>query len=538
MSQYDEQRAMIQQRPEYLVNQQLYFEGRGRNKRGPPTPNVSGLTTPQDTTPHEGATATGATAADHPLVSPIILEDHTAISTTAAGMGVDINTQGQVEHWLQQPIRNRQDVMEMISVFHRRVARPDMMGMVAQLETALKRVNDSVFACHQELNFMVSENRASQRHAAGLMLITTGWPQGLRPEARTYMLGLLGWMLAQVPEVVTYLSNRGLLASNLDHTAQEALPSAFWYNALQADPVTVPQGDMWSSMTMLNFKSWDIRAAFLRKYGGQSGTPLYTAPSTPQAGKHVRMSPCTPQWQRKLELPLRVLIACVNAHEDTQNHKIVILWKSLTLMQPVPERDFRADHTAFARLFYEEKEGTYKGRLEIVRELASILQSAPTTRESGVENLWQEKWNDLVWGSQWEYDQAEKELYRQAKASAHTASKGVLKGKGKRHWSQTLLHNSWYSPYPFVLEVVTVDAVAFIWDEFCDKCSQESEKVGTYELATYGGKPVVPTEDTEMTGPGPDPFAAEATASTTPPRLFSAPKSPSPALPGKGGGKS
>ena len=207
---------------------------------------MSSLTTPQEATPQEGATSTGTVASYHPLVSPILLEDQTAIATTAAGMGVDINTQGTVEQWLQQTIRNRQDVMEMISVFHRRVTRPEMMGMVAQLETALKRVNDSVFACHQELIFMVSENRASQRHAAGLMLITTG---GLRPEAQTYMLG---WMLAQVPEVVTYLTNRGLLSSPLDHTAQEALPSAFWYNALQADPVTVPQGEMWSSMTMLN----------------------------------------------------------------------------------------------------------------------------------------------------------------------------------------------------------------------------------------------------------------------------------------------
>ncbi|CAE7946897.1 unnamed protein product, partial [Symbiodinium sp. KB8] len=202
-----------------------------------------GILADQEATPQEGATSTGTVASYHPLVSPILLEDQTAIATTAAGMGVDINTQGTVEQWLQQTIRNRQDVMEMISVFHRRVTRPEMMGMVAQLETALKRVNDSVFACHQELIFMVSENRASQRHAAGLMLITTG---GLRPEAQTYMLG---WMLAQVPEVVTYLTNRGLLSSPLDHTAQEALPSAFWYNALQADPVTVPQGEMWSSMT-------------------------------------------------------------------------------------------------------------------------------------------------------------------------------------------------------------------------------------------------------------------------------------------------
>ena len=45
--------------------------------------------------------------------------------------------------------------------------------------------------------------------------------------------------------------------------------------------MTVPQSkDQWSGMTMLNCKSWDIRSAFLRRFGGQAGTPLYTGPTT------------------------------------------------------------------------------------------------------------------------------------------------------------------------------------------------------------------------------------------------------------------
>ena len=34
-----------------------------------------------------------------------------------------------------------------------------------------------------------------------------------------------------------------------------------------------------------------------------------------------------------------------------------------------------------------------------------------------------------------------------------------------------------------------------VWDEYCDKCNKESEKVGSYEIATYGGKPAPPSND-------------------------------------------
>ena len=141
------------------------------------------------------------------------------------------------------------------------------------------------------------------------------------------------------------------------------------------DPVTVPQAGGHSEMSMITFKSWDVRSSFLRRFGGQSGTPLYHTVEQPVAGRHVKVSPCAPQWQRKLEAPLRVVLSAVNAHEDWQGMTLTILWKSLTVMKPSQERDFIPDHTAWARLFYEEKEGVFRGRLEVAQELANLLLS-------------------------------------------------------------------------------------------------------------------------------------------------------------------
>ena len=139
-----------------------------------------------------------------------------------------------------------------------------------------------------------------------------------------------------------------------------------WFQVLQVDPTTVPQSHgFFSAMTMLTFKAWDLRSAFLSRFGGQSGTPLYVDATTLRAGKHIRVSPCAPQWQRKLEAPLRVVIAVISPHEDFRGQRLIILWKS---------PDFNPDHTAFARLFYEEQGGVFKGRLEVSADFARIMQ--------------------------------------------------------------------------------------------------------------------------------------------------------------------
>ena len=50
---------------------------------------------------------------------------------------------------------------------------------------------------------------------------------------------------------------------------------------------------------MLHFKSFDLRSAFLEKFGGSGGTPIYSDDQTAIPNKHVRVSPSSPQWQRK-----------------------------------------------------------------------------------------------------------------------------------------------------------------------------------------------------------------------------------------------
>ena len=115
--------------------------------------------------------------------------------------------------------------------------------------------------------------------------------------------------------------------------------------------------------------------------------------------------------------------------------------------------------------------------------------SPPTEREPGVENLWQQHWSKVMCGNQMELDQADAAAMTTARAQASQTGKGLQLGKGKRRWSNTAIHTSDYEPYPFELVFVTVDATYFSWDELCDKCGKQEEKVGDYGVATVQGKP-------------------------------------------------
>ena len=525
-------RSGISQQPAFAAQSQLFFEEQSRRKRSAPTPVASSSrTTPQEV---EGAPQAptqsneAASSSTGVVVTRPHLDDHTAYQLTAGQLGHDVNDAAVVEKFLNSKVTTARDVLRLLKGYHEAIIRPELYGAVVQLEYTLKAMNDRLFATQSELRFMASDNRSQQKHQSGLMLVTTGWPTGMTPSGRHYMLG---WMISQLPEAATFLVNRRYLDANFDHTA---LPAEVWFNVLSVEPTTIPQGkDFYSPMTMLTFKAWDLRSAFLTRYGGTSGTPLYSDANTPQAGRHIRVSPCAPQWQRKLESPLRVLIAVCNAHEDTANKKLTILWKSLTLMAPSDSPDLDHSAVAWARLFYEENNGTFRGRLEVSPEMSRIMMSGPVNVDAKEENLWSEKWNEIMWGQQLQFDEMDHAAYQSAKQIGMASGRGTSYGGGRRHWSNTLLHNSYFSPYPFDLDLVQVEAVAYIWDEYAIKAGSPNECIGDLKVCTFAGKPAAAPGAAEQ----PEVEMGEAPTMPPPSTVPSKAAAPQPAKGNKGRGR-
>ena len=493
--QYSQQAVVVGQ-PAYQAAQQMFWEQ--RRKRGPPTPAFSstGLATPA------AETAAGATERAEPntvppppqstttpgtgLFQPVVLDADVAYQTTANSMGVDVRDQTARENWLGETITALVQVLQTIRHYHTAVIRPELYNLINQVETTLLNFDDRLLRQNRELQWLCSDNRAEQRRASGMTVLLTGFPATSPPAERHFMIN---WMLAQVDSLKTFLRQRG--------NDPDSGSDFIMFQVLTADPTTPPAGsEKWSTVCMIHFKSWESRSAFMAQYGGTAGVPYYKDSWTAVRNTHIRATPASPQFQRKLELPLRVILKAINTIE-ADNNQVVILWKTLTVMQPQAQRAFDEQIEAVARLHYATEQGQLTGVLEVNPYLWDLLKTNPPSWAMSDEaSVWDYAWNDVVFGIQHELDLAERELYTAAHLNAKGDGKGLKVGRPPRHWTAPAIYSSEHSPYPIELHVKRVEAVAFVWDEYCDKFQQNSKKCGDYKSATYKGAPAAPVSAT------------------------------------------
>lgn len=132
--------------------------------------------------------------------------------------------------------------------------------------------------------------------------------------------------------------------------------------------------------------------------------------------------------------------------------------------------------------------GTFIGRLEVTATLLDLLNQKTGESTAGEEQtVWQQCWFRTMFGNQLELDEADRMAVQQAARSA----KGTGKGISSRHWSNQHIHFNGGNPFPLDLDILSVEQVAFCWDEYCDKFNKTTEKVGDYAASTYIGRPAV-----------------------------------------------
>ncbi|CAE7830803.1 rnhA [Symbiodinium sp. CCMP2592] len=463
--------------------QQMWFEQRKQMKRGPPSAagfSSTGLATPQEDEemPHtEAATGSQEPPQALRLFNPFDIAADTATTLTAVEAGVDANNPQAVAEYMQGAVATRQDVFDIVRNYHVGVIRSELYNLITQVESVVKNLDDRILRNTADLQWLSSESRTEQKRTCGLQVLLTGWDPTITPEERHFMVD---WMLQQVSFIRTWLTRRGYS----DLTAEQV-----FLNVLQVDPATPPSGKQWSTITILTFKAWDLRKEFMQAFGGATGTPLWRDSHTPVRGRHIRATPCSPQFQRKLETPIRVLLALINESEVLEHSQVVVLWKTLTIMSPQATRQFDEQATAVARLFYAEEKGTFKARLEIADPLFTACAATPPIG-SEEKDMWSYMWNKVVFGVQSELDAADKASFERAARLATVSGRGTNIGKPSRHWTQGFVYSSSLNPYPIELTTVRVSQVAFCWDEYCDKMSPD-HKVGDYSAGTYSGAPSV-----------------------------------------------
>ncbi len=232
--------------------------------------------------------------------------------------------------------------------------------------------------------------------------------------------------------------------------------------------------------------------------GGAQGIPLYLTEDQAAQNTHIKISSATPQFQRKLEAPLRAALLVINeATGPVESRACTILWKSLTIMEPQIEKAF--DHSALPcfRLNYAQQED---GRMTLevfcTESFAAWAEEEldqpadPSAIDAG-NTVWARAWNKQMYGSVVQYDVAEQAATGGAAAAAEMANKGYnAKGKGKgknsfnlgkgKHLSTQFVNVDRDRPFAIdtKMRVVNADQIGFNWNEYVDKFGKQQYRTG------------------------------------------------------------
>ena len=461
------------------AHQDLFFqENRKKQSRlNGSTPNLS--TAP---TPSAAASSGSGSTAQATLLQHVKVADDVAMTVALGELGVDINDPKQIQKGMDNKITTAGEVLKLVNAYHKAVIRPEMVHLTIQLDQVLIKLDNRVNFVQANLNWLATDQRKEQRQRASVTLMFNGFPKDMSPEKRLYMIK---WMLSQVPALCAWVNRMGF-----NHTAVSPGDSIF--HVLATEPITLQYGKKWSSMTMLVFKGFELRKSAADIYVGKGNTPLYTDEKTAVGGQHVQVLYSTPQYQRKLEVPIRVLMKALNNIAQYEDCNMVPLWKSLTLMFPTDNKELDENARACAHVEYKDEQGELTCILHIAKEVHGfLLQEHPTTlHEDGSKcDQWEAAWYAQLWGTTLDEDKLESSAKQSMQAGV--APPGIsAKGKGKgKHWAQALVHADESNPFPIKLTWKAHDHVPFNWNEYCMKFRRDDMKVDEDKATTNQGKP-------------------------------------------------
>ena len=320
-------------------------------------------------------------------LAPQWIGEDEALVRTAAAMGVP------AEDILEQlPM-----VWRILRAHHTAVVQPEIKHLIMKIEAALYAVVRELAATQAELADVGQEARIAQQQEARMMVVLGGFNEDTSPQSRSYALLEAMYNCREIANIAWY-------AMGVDLDDSDEVRDATLLKMVRGLPTTVRHGRKWSTVTVVSFASFDVRAAFLRQYG-RGGLQM--------CGRRIRCTPSTPLFSRKKEGVLRVVMNAVNKVEAYADSEIVPLWHSLVMMKPQPRsvRDYDDNLPAWAKVkFVRTPQGRAICELHLDQECLDLLHTEAGTGEmvdGTPETVWHWAWNKQWWGRMADIDAAE-----------------------------------------------------------------------------------------------------------------------------------
>jgi hypothetical protein len=281
-----------------------------RHKRPPPTPAGTSL----NSTPVHAAQGGQQEGETIPFIQLDTLDDTGAVTATAARLNININDDQALQEFMASPApATMGQLLRSVRAYHEAVIRPELRQLIMQIDRAVQGINEEWLQQRQEFNWLAADSREMQKQRAAVQVILQGFPITMTPTDRYLMVQ---WMLQNTKEIVDY----SVLHKTTTNTA------------LLNEPVTVRAGPNWSKASILTFKSFDMRQAFLRAHG-RNNQPLWAGTGAVQ-GSHIRSTPAIPPFQRRIESVLWTLVNGLNKRDEVKNKHLTVLWRCGVIMKP------------------------------------------------------------------------------------------------------------------------------------------------------------------------------------------------------------
>jgi len=277
--------------------------------------------------------------------------------------------------------------------FYKNVYRDELQALAVDIDTQLNIMQRNIYETRNQLNDIAQEARQAQLESSRLQSIAGKWPYGGAEIDSSTRASFIYEVLAKSDTVkqIMYADGLGDGWTHPHITRQ----------ALVVTPVTVFFAGKWSPVTILTWRSFQLRQAWQKMWRERGPDFKYYNKNYP-----IRMTPASPLFSRKKECIIRAIMGAVAKHPDLVGHEIVPLWHSLVVMEPQHTRSFDELAEAWCRVWFEQdNSGRIICKVEMTIECREVMMTIdPKTGNS----LFHIAFHEQIFGRQVEFDDAER----------------------------------------------------------------------------------------------------------------------------------
>lgn len=399
---------------------------------------------------------------------------------------LNLDNEEKIKQFLDKPATIA-EVINIVDAHFKAITMPWVKQVCINIDGFLGKLDQKTVALQQGFAWLSSEQRAQQREQARLQILLLGFPNDMPPEDRHMFISN---MLLQVTELSGHLLQNA--PSDQAHLIANPLMAL---NLLGNLPSTLTIGqNKYSHLTIINFKAHYLRDWFFKHYAKNTSLPLMDAQGRAVPKSHIKIQLGAPAFQRRLESIIRVALkANADYHGGRESTKLIILWKTLTIMSPLDAQGKLDEYEAiFSAAYTQHEDGYIICDVTVTPAFNTMLST--TNSETG-KTYWQDAWNAVIRVNHHQIEATEMMANQDEPmvvdtdeaASSSAASSHTHSARPRRHYTEPFAKDNNAFPM-YVVWKVAAAPIPYDSDDFDKKINSRPPASASAAASSSKGK--------------------------------------------------